>query len=143
MRKAGLSFLEASSILAQLNQEYGHLVSGIANAFERRDRFDEAKLPFKLNQWEQLLNIKDGSRSRLLFIETGIRNAFKVSASYMQMKLIVLTFFLFVVPFSALVSWFYLFSARSELLMFFFLLYPPFLNLVSEWARMNDEELIH
>lgn len=86
--------------------------------------------------------MRDGVRSRLVLLETSIRNRFRIGAANMQMKLIVLTFFLFVVPFSALVSWSYLLGARTDLLVLFVLMYPPFLSMISEWATKTDEELV-
>ena len=143
LRKAGLSSLEASRAIAESSKQYGAVLSHIANSKQGIGGSADSDLPSKTYRWELLLNIRDGAKSRLLLMETAIRNQFRISATNMQTKLIILTFLLFVVPFSALVSWFYLFPGRSDLLALFFLFYPPFLSLISEWARMNNEELVH
>lgn len=141
LRKAGLSFPEVWHRLAEIENEPA-LITSMVNRLTQRNRYRGSSLSGKLHRWEGLLNMRDGVRSRLVLLETSIRNRFRIGAANMQMKLIVLTFFLFVVPFSALVSWSYLLGARTDLLVLFVLMYPPFLSMISEWATKTDEELV-
>lgn len=142
MRKSGLSPIEACKELARLDSKQWHLIFAIANAsdieFEKMRRDSQSSF----HQWESLLSIKEGPRTRLHLIETKARNRFRIRASSMQMKMIVLTFFVSIVPFAGLVSWFYLSSSSSQWIIAFFLVYPVFLSLISKWARMRDETLV-
>jgi len=90
---------------------------------------------------ETMVQAQTGIREQMNLIESVNRKALKVEAGSLQNRLIVLTFVLFIVPFSFLLCTSFMFPDGSPITAAFLCLHPLISYLVAKWASMHDDLL--